>query len=65
MPAKMKMSKPDYIYIDADQIKTYKDNERIVKVIAGKFKNAEGPIKGHNVEPIYFDIELEKNKEFF
>ena len=27
-------------------------------VIAGNFENAEGPIKGHNVEPIYFDIEL-------
>ena len=65
MPAKMKMNKPDYIYIDSDQIKTYKDNERIVKVIAGKIKNAEGPIKGHNVEPIYFDIELKKNKNFF
>ena len=33
-------------------------------VIAGNFENAEGPIKGHNVEPIYYDIELNKNKEF-
>ena len=23
-----------------------------------------GPVKGHNVEPIYFDVELEKDKEF-
>jgi len=42
----------------------HKDDEKIVKVIAGNFKNVEGPIKGHNVEPIYFDIELNKNKEF-
>ena len=35
-----------------------------IKVIAGKFGEAEGPIKGHNVEPIYFDVELEKDKEF-
>ena len=26
--------------------------------------NAEGPIKGHNIQPIYFDVELKKNKEF-
>jgi redox-sensitive bicupin YhaK (pirin superfamily) len=31
-----------------------------VKVIAGKFENAEGPVKGHNVEPVYFDVELKK-----
>ena len=34
------------------------------EMLAGKFKNAEGPIKGHNVEPIYFDIELNKDKQF-
>jgi len=64
MPAKLKMSKPDYIYIDAKQMQSYKDEEKIVKVIAGKFKKAEGPVKKHNVEPVYFDIELNKNKEF-
>ncbi len=64
MPSKMKMSKPEYHYIDADQMTVHKDNEKQIKVIAGKFKNAEGPIKGHNVEPVYFDIELKKGKEF-
>ena len=61
MPAKMKMSKPEYHYIDADQMSVYKDKEKRVKVIAGKFKNAEGPIKGHNVDPVYFDIDLEED----
>ena len=64
MPAKLKMSNPDYIYINSDEIQTYEDEEKRIKTIAGKFKNAEGVIKGHNVEPIYFDIELIKNKEF-
>jgi len=64
MPAKLKMSKPEYLYIDANKMSVHKDDEKTVKVIAGNFKNAEGPIKGHNVEPIYFDIELNKNKEF-
>ena len=64
MPAKLKMNKPDYIYIDGEKISLHKDNDKKVKVIAGKFEKAEGPVKGHNVEPIYFDVELNKNKEF-
>ena len=64
MPANLKMSKPNYIYIDAEQMQTHKDEGKIVKVIAGKFKQAEGPVKKHNVEPVYLDIELKKNKEF-
>ena len=64
MPAKLKMSKPEYIYIDANKMQIHKDDEKKVKVIAGKFKNAKGPIKKHNIEPIYFDIELKKNKIF-
>jgi len=64
MPAKLKMNKPEYIYIDAKQIKVHKDSEKKIKIIAGKFGKVEGPVKGHNVEPIYFDVELEKDKEF-
>jgi len=64
MPAKLKMSKPDYVYIDSDKMQIHIDSDKQVKVIAGKFENAEGPVKGHNVEPIYFDIELEKDKDF-
>ena len=64
MPAKLKMNKPEYIYIDAKQMKIHKDEEKKIKIIAGKFGNMEGPVKGHNVEPIYFDVELKKDKEF-
>ena len=45
MPASMKMSKPEYHYIDADKMSTHKDDDKFIKVIAGKFNNAEGPIK--------------------
>ena len=63
MPAKLKMSKPEYIYIDSNKMKTHEDSEKLVKVIAGKFEKIEGPVRGHNVEPIYFDVELQKDKE--
>ena len=34
-----------------------------INIIAGKFGDTEGPVKGHNVEPVYFDVEIEKDKE--
>ncbi len=64
MPAKLKMSKPEYIYIDSKKMKIHKDENKRIKIIAGKFDNTEGPVVGHNIEPIYFDIELKKNKDF-
>ena len=64
MPASMKMDKPEYHYIDANKMSVHKDNEKQIKVIAGKFQKAEGPIKKHNVEPVYFDVELKEDKEF-
>ena len=64
MPASLKMSKPEYHYIDANEMSVHQDEDKKVKVIAGKFENAEGPIKKHNVEPIFFDVELKQNKQF-
>ncbi len=64
MPAKYKMNKPEYIYIDSKKMSIHKDEDKQVKVIAGKFEKAEGPVKKHNVEPIYFDVELNGNKNF-
>ena len=64
MPASEKMSKPEYHYIDSDKMSTYKDTDKFIKVIAGTFESSEGPIKKHNVDPIYFDIELNENKIF-
>ena len=64
MPAKLKMNKPEYIYINSKQMQIYKDSEKKIKIIAGKFFDIEGPVKGHNVNPVYFDVELEKYKDF-
>ena len=64
MPAKLKMDKPEYLYIDANKMSIHKDEEKKIKIIAGKFGDVEGPVKGHNVKPIYFDVELKKDKKF-
>ena len=50
MPATMKMDKPEYHYIHADKMSVHKDNDKQIKVIAGKFQKAEGPIKKYNIK---------------
>ena len=64
MPAKLKGNKPEYLYIKSNEIGVHKDDEKTVKVIAGKYEKAEGPEKNHNVEPIYFHLALNEDKEF-
>jgi redox-sensitive bicupin YhaK (pirin superfamily) len=64
MPAKLKKNKPEYLYIKSNQLGIHKDSEKIIKVIAGEYKNVKGPQKDHNVEPIYFHIVLNESKEF-
>ena len=64
MPAKLKMNQPEYIYIDAKKMQVYKDDEKKIYIIAGKFKGKEGPVKNHNISPVYFDVEIEKGKKF-
>ena len=64
MPAKLKKNKPEYLYIKGSDLGIHSDKDKVVKVIAGKYEKAEGPEKNHNVEPIYFHIVLNEEKEF-
>ena len=63
MPAKLKMSRPSYQKIKPKEIPEFNDKEKKIKIIAGRYKGEIGPAKGF-VEPIYLDIELEKEKIF-
>ena len=63
MPAKLKMSRPSYQNIEPKEIPEFKDKEKKIKIIAGKYENKKGPAKGF-VDPIYLDIELENEKKF-
>ena len=64
MPSNLKMTKPDYLYLDAKEINHYADSEKSVKVIAGKFEDFNGAISNHNVDPVYFDVSLTKSNKF-
>ena len=58
MPAKLKMSKPSYQNIEPKEIPEFKDQEKKIKIIAGKYQDKIGPVKGISVDPIYIDVEL-------
>ena len=64
MPSDLKKNKPEYLYIDSEKIPVYEDSEKNIKIIAGKYLNIEGSVSKHNVNPIYFDVELQKEKVF-
>ena len=64
MPAKLKMGRPSYQNIEPKEIPEFKDQEKKIKIIAGKYQDKIGPIKGISVDPIYIDVELEKDKNF-
>ncbi len=64
MPAKLKKNKPEYLFIKGKELGVHEDNEKTVKVIAGKYEKAEGPQTNHNVEPIFFHIKLNEDKHF-
>ena len=60
MPAKLKMSKPSYQNIEPKEIPEFKDQEKKIKIIAGKYQDKIGPVKGISVDPIYIDVEIRK-----
>jgi hypothetical protein len=64
MPAKLKMSKPSYQNIEPNNIPEFKDQEKKIKIIAGRYKSKTGPVKGTSVDPIYLDVQLKKDAIF-
>ena len=64
MPSYLKMTTPNYLYLDSKEINHYADPEKSVKVIAGRYEGINGAIRNHNVEPVYFDVSLTKHNTF-
>ncbi len=65
LPAKDKMCVPRYQDIPADQVpQVLGENGSVVKVIAGVYEGATGPINGIATEPSYLDVSLPAGKDF-
>jgi len=63
LPAKDKMTDPKYFDITNDMIKEFDEGGSKVRVVAGKYKNHQGP-KGHHLPATVLDITVEPNMDF-
>jgi redox-sensitive bicupin YhaK (pirin superfamily) len=65
LPASHKMMKPRYQDIKAAEIPEHQDKSGArIKVVAGRYKNAQGPVKDIMCRPEYLDIVVPSGKEF-
>ena len=64
LPAKSKMTAPRYQDIDPSAIPEVKIEGGSVRVIAGTFGKASGPVQGIVTDPVYLDVRLEAGGGF-
>jgi len=64
LPAKSKMTAPRYQDIDPSAIPEVKIAGGSVRVIAGVFKGATGPVQGIVTDPVYLDVRLDAAGRF-
>jgi redox-sensitive bicupin YhaK (pirin superfamily) len=64
LPAKSKMTAPRYQDIDPSAIPEVRVNGGSVRVIAGTFNKASGPVQGIVTDPTYLDVRLDANGKF-
>jgi redox-sensitive bicupin YhaK (pirin superfamily) len=65
LPADKKMTKPVYRDVKSNHVPTVKVDGGEVKVVAGEFAGAKGPVvTGEGVDPSYLDVSLKPNSEF-
>jgi redox-sensitive bicupin YhaK (pirin superfamily) len=64
LPAAQKMSLPRYQDVSADMIPVAENEDRSVRVVAGKFDGVTGPVTEIAAKPIYMDVTLQAGMEF-
>jgi redox-sensitive bicupin YhaK (pirin superfamily) len=64
LPAASKMTAPRYQDIDPSAIPEVKVEHGSVRVIAGSFAGAAGPVKGIVTDPVYLDVRLDAEGRF-
>ena len=64
LPAKKKMTAPQYRGISKEEIPAIQENGLKIKVIAGKLNGTEGPVQHLSTPVEYLDVELPAGKTF-
>jgi redox-sensitive bicupin YhaK (pirin superfamily) len=63
MPAKEKLNQPNYKYIKKGEMKSFKEDGKEVRVIAGKYNDIVGPIDKSNLGITMLHVSLDAGKE--
>ncbi len=64
LPAKAKMTEPTYQEYSPEAFPVHEAEGQKVKVLLGRYKGVEGPIKDPYTEVSYFDVELNLGHDF-
>ena len=65
LPAAQKMSQPRYQEVNADSIPSVKKDGSKVRVVAGEYGGAKGPVTQIAAQPLYMDVTLDPGAEFY
>ncbi len=64
LPASLKMTKPHYQEVKADEIPVVTDDDGTqVRVVCGKLWGTAGPVEGIAADPVYLDVSVPAGKE--
>jgi hypothetical protein len=63
LPAAQKMSQPRYQEVSVNEIPTARVNGSTVRVVAGEYGGATGPVEEIAAKPLYMDIHLDPGAE--
>ncbi len=64
MPARLKMSPPQYRGVTADTIPTYENDGVKIRIVAGTVDGITGPVTDIAASPLYMDVELNPGCEW-
>ena len=64
LPAKEKMKPAGYRDIQPDEIPTVVFAGGKIKIVAGTYESAKGPVQGGSTDPLYWDVQLNAGKTF-
>ncbi len=64
LPAKDKMTTPQYGDIEAENVPVIRSGGSVVKVISGDYQGTPGAFQGRYVDMIFLDVELEPGSEW-
>lgn len=64
LPARLKMSRPRYLGLSADQITETEVDGSTIRIIAGSVAGVTGPVTGIAADPVYLDVSVPPDTEF-